>query len=168
MRRAVLAAIAIGIAVMWAAVPYGEKPGNFDYKTIGGGVLNPLRELSDRDRPARAWEPVDALLLPAAILAAFGPLYPAMQAALLLVAPEWFASRRRWVWFAEGVLLLISAPLTRFSQDWSLSDFNWGGTEPPRLFAPYWLLPGFAALAGLLALAIGVAPKSRFARFVLG
>jgi hypothetical protein len=30
------------------------------------------------------------------------------------------------------------------------------------------LLPGGAALAGLLPLAIGIAPRSRFARFVVG
>jgi hypothetical protein len=46
------------------------------------------------------------------------------------------------------------------------------GIGAPRrrrfLYPPLWLLPGGAVLAGLLALAIGIAPLSRVARFVLG
>jgi hypothetical protein len=166
MRRLILAAIAVGIPVLWAFVPYGEKVGNFEYKTFGGEVLKWVREPPAEFR--RPLGPEDAFALPAAILGAFGPLYPAVQAALLLFAPTWFAGRRRWVWFAEGVLLLLAASACRFAEDWSLTDFNWGATAPPRLFPPYWLLPGVAALAGLVALAIGIAPRSRFARFVLG
>ena len=92
---------------------------------------------------------------------------PAMQAALLLFAPAWCGGRRRYTWFLEAILLLLVAPAALFWTDFSLASWNWGVTAPPRLFPPHWLLPGFAALAGLLAFAIGLAPRSRFARFVL-
>jgi hypothetical protein len=49
-----------------------------------------------------------------------------------------------------------------------LEDWNWGATALPVLYPPFWLLPGGAAIAGLLALAIGIAPRTRFARFLLG
>ena len=166
MRRAVLAAVAFGIVVLWGFVPYAEKVGNFEYKILGEGVLKPAG--GPPPEFPRPLQPEDAVLLSAAVLAVFGPLYPALQAALLLLAPAWFARRRRWVWLVEAVLLLLAAPATRFCEDWSLEDWNWGATAPPRLFPGYWLLPGVAALAGLMALAIGVAPRSRFARFVLG
>ena len=76
--------------------------------------------------------------------------------------------RRRWVWFVEGPALLLLSPAGWWQADWVLEDWNWGATALPVLYPPFWLLPGGAALAGLLALAIGIAPRSRFARFLLG
>jgi hypothetical protein len=137
--------------------------------SFGGGVLRSVRELAaSTGPPPRALEPEDAFGIPAALLGVFGPLYPAVQATLLLFAPAWFAGRRRWVWLVEGVLLLLAAPASQFCEDFSLTEWMWGVTTPSRLFASYWLLPGAAALAGLVAFAIGSAPRSRFACFILG
>ena len=159
MRRAVLAAVAVGIVVMWGFVPYGQKSGG-EYQIYGDGSF----KLGDGPPP----KPEELLLLPPTFLGKFGPLYPAVQAVLLLIAPAWFAGRRRWVCFVEGILLLLSLPATVFAEDWSLSTFMWGISTPPRRFPPYWLIPGATALAGLIALAIGIAPKSRCARFMMG
>lgn len=97
------------------------------------------------------------------------PLYPALQAARLLTAPNRLATRRRRVWLVEGgTLLLLLSPAGWWQVDCALEDWNWGATALPILYPPFWLLPGGAALAGLLALAIGIAPRGRFARFLLG
>jgi len=167
-RRAVLIAIVLTIAVLWGFVPYGQKNGG-DYKSFGSEVLRSVGELTaSHGPPPRAFEAADAVVLPVGLLGAFGPLYPAVQAALLLVAPGWVARRRRWVWLIEGVLLLLAAPAAQFCADFSLAEWMWGVTTGPHLFAPYWLLPGAAALAGLVACAVGIAPRSRFSGFILG
>jgi hypothetical protein len=144
-RRFVLAAVAIGIPVLWAFVPYAYRVGEMQYMTFGSITFG---------RPI--------------FLGLWVPLYPALQAARLLVAPSRLAARRRWVWFVEGPALLLLSLVGWWQADWALGGWNWGATAPPVLYPPFWLLPGGAALAGLLALAIGIAPRSRFARFLLG
>jgi hypothetical protein len=42
------------------------------------------------------------------------------------------------------------------------------GAPEPTLYPILGLLPGFAALAALAAIAVGIFPRGRFARFVLG
>jgi hypothetical protein len=163
MRRFVLAAVAIGIPVLWAFVPYAYRVGEMQYMTFGSITLKATRHVAEH----RDWRPQDALGLPI-FLGLWVPLYPALQAARLLVAPSRLAGRRRWVWFVEGPALLLLSPAGWWQADWALEDWNWGATALPVLYPPFWLLPGGAALAGLLALAIGIAPRSRFARFLLG
>jgi hypothetical protein len=163
MRRFVLAAVAIGIPVLWAFVPYAYRVGEMQYMTFGSITLNATRRVAEH----RDWRPRDALGLPI-FLGLWVPLYPALQAARLLVAPNRLTARRQRVWFVEGPALLLLSPAGWWQADWALEDWNWGATALPVLYPPFWLLPGGAALAGLLALAIGIAPRSRFARFLLG
>jgi hypothetical protein len=153
-----------GIPVLWAFVPYAYRVGEMQYMTFGSITLKATRHVAEnRDWP----RPQDALGLPI-FLGLWVPLYPALQAARLLVSPSRLAARRRWVWFVEGPALLLLSPAGWWQADWALEDWNWGATALPVLYPPFWLLPGGAALAGLLALAIGIAPRSRFARFLLG
>jgi hypothetical protein len=60
--------------------------------------------------------------------------------------------RRRWVWFVEGRALPPLSAAGWWQADRALEDWNWGGTAPPVLYPPFGLLPGGAALVGLLAL----------------
>jgi hypothetical protein len=162
-RRFVLATVAIGMPVLWAFVPYAYRVGEIQYMTFGSIALTATRHVAEH----RDWHPQEALGLPI-FLGLLVPLYPALQAARLLVAPSQLAARRRWVWFVEGPGLLLLSLAGWWQADWSLADWNWGSTAPPVLYPPFWLLPGGAVLAGLLALAIGIAPHSRFARFLVG
>ena len=72
MRRTLLAAIAIGIVVMWACLPYGEKVGNFEYKSFGGSFLTSLRQWGEPGPPPRPWGPEDVVALPMARLLSSG------------------------------------------------------------------------------------------------
>jgi hypothetical protein len=163
MPRFVLAAFAIGVAVLWTFVPYAYRVGEMQYMTFRSITLTATRHVAKH----RDWRPQDALRLPI-FLGLWAPLYPALQAARLLVAPNRLAGRRRWVWFVEGPTLMLLSLAGWWQADWALADWNWGATASPVLYPPFWVLPGGAALAGLLALAIGIAPRSRFARFLLG
>jgi hypothetical protein len=69
------------------------------------------------------------------------------------------------VWFVEGPALLLLSPAGWWQADWVLEDWNWGATALPALYPPFWLLPGGAALAGLLALTIGIARASDLPAF---
>jgi hypothetical protein len=163
LRGFLLAAVTIGIPVLWAFVPYAYRVGEMQYMTFGSITLKATRHIAEH----RDWHPQYALGLPI-FLGLLVPLYPALQAARLLIAPSQLAARRRWVWFVEGPALLLLSLAGWWQADWALEDWNWGATAPPVLYPPFWLLPGGVVLAGLLALAIGIAPLSRVARFVLG
>jgi hypothetical protein len=96
-RRFVLAAVAIGIPVLWAFVPYAYRVGEMQYMTFGSITFG---------RPI--------------FLGLWVPLYPALQAARLLVAPSRLAARRRWVWFVEGPALLLLSLVGWWQADWAL------------------------------------------------
>ena len=96
-RRFVLAAVAIGIPVLWAFVPYAYRVGEMQYMTFGSITLRATRHVAEH----RDGRPQDALGL-AIFLGLWVPLYPALQAARLLVAPTRLAARRRWVCLSKA------------------------------------------------------------------
>ena len=102
LRGFLLAAVTIGIPVLWAFVPYAYRVGEMQYMTFGSITLKATRHIAEH----RDWHPQYALGLPI-FLGLLVPLYPALQAARLLIAPSQLAARRRWVWFVEGPALLL-------------------------------------------------------------
>lgn len=161
-RRLILIAIAIGIPVLWGFAPYGEDPGNAPPKTYASETWQSYRKIVERG----VRTPTDATLVSVNFASAFAPLYPSVAAVLLLGAPRWAAARRRWFWLLQGIAVLPLSWLCWFWADFSLTQFVWGAGPLPH-YPPLWLLPGLAALAGLAAIAIGIAPRSRFARIVI-
>jgi hypothetical protein len=84
-----------------------------------------------------------------------------------LAAPRRFATRRRWVWIAEGSVVLLSSPVGYLVAIFAVSIFI-PGASAPLLYAPVWLLPGLAAVTGLAAIVLGIARRRRIARIILG
>ena len=192
MRRLVLITIAMGILLLWAIVPYGaavpyrtagphgwcalvpcrcaavpHRGMCWQNQTFGATTLETAKMLLNKHRPMRGLSAI-------VFLGLLTPLYPALVAALLLAAPRWFAARRPWVWIVEGHLVLLLSPFGWF---WAFLSADAGGDPlvgrgwaggTPVLYPALWLLPGFAALAGVAAIVIGVAPRGRVARVVLG
>jgi len=89
-RRFVLAAVAIGIPVLWAFVPYAYRVGEMQYMTFGSITFG---------RPI--------------FLGLWVPLYPALQAARLLVAPSRLAARRITQFFDREIAETIGPHLVK-------------------------------------------------------
>jgi hypothetical protein len=170
MRRLVLIAIAIAVPLLWAFVPYGRMPPGFGTDEPGraktfGGMLVPHPGRSEEGPHLRLDLETAALLTAFPALAA--PLYPAVFAIRLLAMPRRMAARRRWIWLLESSLVLLLSWEGIFWASFSLEIFI-PGAGSSTLYPTLWLLPGFAALAALTVIAIGIMPRSRFAGFVLG
>src|SRR5262249_7358446 len=170
MRRLVLLAIAIAVPLLWALVPYGRMPPSFGTDEPGraktfGGLLIPQLGRSE-EGPHLRLDPETAAIL-TAFPALAAPLYPAGFAIPLLSTRRRMAARRRWMWLLEGILVLLLSWEGVFWASFSLEIFI-PGASLPTLYPTLWLLPGFAALAALTAIAIGIVPRSRFARVTLG
>jgi hypothetical protein len=171
MRRVVLFVIAVGVPLLWAFAPCGRMPPGFatdepgQAKTFAGTLVEGAREIGE-GRPQLRLDLETAMLL-TAFPGLAAPLYPAILAARLLAAPRRLAARRRWAWLLEGILVLLLSPVGVFWATFALVILI-PGASSPTLYPTLWLLPSFAALAGLTAIAIGIAPRGRIARFVLG
>jgi len=171
MRRLVLIAIAIGVPLAWALAPNGRMPPPFGFdqpgeaKTFLGTLAETFEEARDGFGPLRL--DLETAVKLAIFPALVAPLYPALLALRLLLAPPRLAAQRRWRWLLEGALVLLLSPLAAVWAILALSILLPGAGSPP-LYPTVWLLPGLAMVAGLAAIIIGIAPHSRFARFVLG
>jgi hypothetical protein len=171
MRRVVLITISLGIPLLWALAPYGRMPPGFamdepgEAKTFAGTLLEGAREIgegSPRLRPD-----LESAMLLTLFPALASPLYPAAFALRLLAGPRRLAARRRWAWQLEGALVLLLCPVGVFWAALALV-IAVPGASSPTIYPTLWLLPGFAMLAAAAAIAIGIGPRSRIARFVLG
>jgi hypothetical protein len=140
-----------------------DEPGRPE--TFASTLAEAVREARDGFGPLRTDLETAAKL--AVFPALLVPLYPALLATRLLLAPRRLAARRRWPWLLEGGLLLLLSPLAAIWAVLALLIPLPGASSPP-IYPTLWLLPGLSAAAGLAAIAIGIAPRSRFARFVLG
>ena len=163
MRRALLLAVAFIIPLTWAVVPYGEHVGSAEPETFASVTAELVREVLVH---FRGLQPEQAIF-PIVFLGLIAPLYPAVLAALLIITPRWLGSRRRWTWIVQGVVVLVVSAVGWLWAVFALSVIGFGTPAGPKTYLPFWLLPGFAAVAGLAALSFGVAPRSRLARWVL-
>jgi hypothetical protein len=164
MRRVILIAIAFGIPLLWALAPYGrtvDMMGTGEPRTFASTTLRLAQEASRSD--SRELVPI----LPILFLGLLSPLYPALVGTLLLTVPRWFATRRRWVWIVEGIVGLLLSPVGLVVAYLDLLVLVPGASDPVP-YVPLWLLTGCAALGGIAAIMIGVAPHGRIARTVLG
>lgn len=165
-RRALLAAIAVGIPLLWAFAPYGRT-----VDMIGGGVADTfagaaLRVVQEATQSTGKLG-FEHAILAIGFLGLFAPLYPAVIAALLLAAPRRMAARPRWVWPLEGAIVFsLAGPGCVLAILYVAILMP--GAPPPVLWFPLWLLPGCAAAGGLAAIWLGVARHGRFARMVFG
>ena len=173
MRRFILVAVALGIPLLWAFVPYGRMapdltgvPG--EARTFAATLLQAAKE---------AWHDslitslingdiIETIVFMAGFFGLFTLLYPAVIAMQLLAAPRWLVVRQRWAWIVEGVLVLLLSPFGLFWAVFSVLILVPGAASPP-LYPLLWLLPGVAVLAGMAAIMIGIAPRGRIARFIL-
>lgn len=158
-----LAAIALGIPLIWVFWPYGEHVGTSEPVTFAAVTIELVREVL---HDPRGLVPEDAMF-PPIVLGLLAPLYPAIAAVLLIFAPDWLASRRRWVWIVVGVAIVIVSALGWLWADFALSVIGFGMPAGPVTYLPFWLLPGIASLAGLAAISVGVAPRSGLTRLIL-
>src|SRR5262245_61372367 len=158
------------VPLLWAFVPYGRMPPGLGADEPGraktfSGLLVPRLGRSAEGPHLRLDLETAAILTAVPALAV--PLYPAVFAIRLLATPQRMAARRRWMWLLEGIPVLLLSREGMFWASFSLEIFI-PGAGPPTLYPTLWLLPGFATLAALTAIAIGIMPRSRLARFVLG
>ena len=63
---------------------------------------------------------------------------------------------------------LALVPHRMFWATFALVGIAFGVSDPPVVYPPLFALPGFAAVAGLASIAIGVAPRRAIARLALG
>ena len=164
MRRVILIAIAFGIPLVWALAPFGrtvDMMGTGEPRTFAATTLRLAQEASQSE--SRELVPI----LPILFLGLLSPLYPVLVGTLLLTVPRWFATRRRWVWIVEGILGMSLSPVGLVVAYLDLLVLVPGASDPVP-YLPLWLLTGCAALGGIAATMIGIAPRGRIARIVLG
>ena len=178
-RRAIFAVLAIGIPVLWADVPYGKMMLDGSPKTFASTALD-LADVALRERrggqagafdliPSREDENDYAthIILQLLFLALLTPLYTAFFAALASIVPRWLAIQWPEVWIATGGIILALSPLG-LATAWYWLILIISSAPGLELYAVFWLLPGIATLHGVVAIAIGLAPRGMIARTVLG
>jgi hypothetical protein len=76
-------------------------------------------------------------------------------------------ARRRWVRIVEGILVLLLSPVGWL---WAYLEIVIliPGAPPPVTYAPLWVLTGFAAVSGMVAITVGISPRGRLARLLFG
>ena len=162
-----------GVPLLWALVPYGRmapdmmgEPG--EVRTFAATLIRAAEE-AWHDSPITRFingDIVETIVFMASFGGLLSPLYPAVIAMRLLSAPRWLVARRRWTWIVEGVLILLLSPFGLFWAVFSLLILIPGAPSPP-LYPILWLLTGIAVLGGVVAVAIGVAPRGRIGRLIL-
>jgi len=164
MRRVILIAIAFGIALLWTLAPFGrtvDMMGTGEPRTFAATAIRLAQEASRGD--IRDLVPI----LPILFLGLLSPLYPASVGMSPLAVPRWLATRRRWVWIVERIVGLSLSPVGLVVAYLDLLVLVPGASDPVP-YLPLWLLTGCAALGGIVAIIIGIAPRGRIARTVLG
>ena len=164
-RRALFAAVALGLPLLWLFAPYGrtvDMMGTGEARTFARAAL---RLVNEALASTRAIEVGDAVMA-VGLLGLFAPLYPAAIAALMLAVPRRMAARRRWAWMLEGTIVLLLSPAGCVLAILDVSILM-PGAPPPVLQWPLWLLSGGAMAGGLAAIWLGIARRSRLARIAL-
>ena len=166
LRRALLAAIAVGLPLVWAFAPYGrtvDMIGGGREETFAGAALRAVGEVLHSESAIDTGHAILAI----ALLGLFAPLYPAVIAALLLAVPRRMAARRRRAWVLEGAATLLLSGPGGLAAILYISILI-PGAPRPVLWFPLWLLTGGAAAGGLAAIWLGIARRGRLARIVFG
>ena len=166
MRRIVLLTIAFGIPMLWGVAPYGRTVGMMGWAIPQSFASTMLKLAGEVWRDERAIN-IEAAILPIVFLGLLTPLYPALMAVRLLTAPRRLATRRRWVWIVEGLIVMLLSPVACVVAIFAVSIFI-PDAPSPLLYLPLWLLPGFAAASGLAAIVLGIAGRGGIARIILG
>lgn len=167
-RRAVLTLVAVAVVVAWIAAPYGARTTGAPTRSFADLLAETADNLPSvwADPPRTVDEILLAILVavlaPVVLLA---PLYPAVLAVILAV-PGGCLRWTRAAWIAQGVAIVLAAPLTAMLALLAITSFGWGGPTP-HTYPTVWALPGLAMLAGGVAIAIGIAPHGRIARLAL-
>lgn len=164
MRRIVLLTIAFGIPMLWGVAPYGRTVDMMGWGIPQSFASTMLKLAGEVWRDERAIN-IEAAILPIVFLGLLTPLYPALMAVRLLTAPRQLATRRRWVWIVEGLIVALLSPVACVVAIFAVSIFIPGA---PSIYLPSWLLPGFAAASGLAAIVLGIAGYGSIARIILG